>query len=446
MSSPPTLASLLRGRSSADVAAFVAALYAARGAETTVAGDVVIVDDIRYLVVTARRTAVVRRLRRRITTPRRRIDRVVAVDAARAARIAARCDARSVSAVDLDRLARYGLDRATADALYRDQFGCPLSAVAPVADPSPTDGRTRPSVVGAVTAVAALVLLGTAVAAVGGATAPLPWAWGAFNDVSVSTPSPLDEGEGPRAIGTTGAADDGVAETTPPPEPTTPSAREDEQFAPGLSSSGITDVAALAAAHRVALGNGSYRWELDYVEVANGSVTASGTETVLVESRRRFVSTVTWAGEPTGNSPVATWSSYADGSVRYRPAADGERIVIRSLNDFPPAGEQGWRASRYLLWYLSAESSTLERTVVDTGRPTAVVALRGKAYPVAEEYTARAHVTADGFVRSLSVSYVRTGPDVHPVRVRFSFRYDIDPNVSVSSPVWYTANEARGAG
>ncbi|WP_152043170.1 hypothetical protein [Salinigranum salinum] len=444
MSSPPTLASLLRGRSSADVAAFVAALYAARGAETTVAGDVVIVDDTRYLVVTARQTAVVHRLRRRTTTPRRRIDRVVAVDATRAARIATRYDARPVSAADLDRLARYGLDRATADTLYRDEFGYPLSAVAPVPDSPTTDGRARPSVVGVVTVVAALVLLGTAIAGVGVAAAPLPWAWGAFDDVSVSTPSPLDGG--PRAIGTTGLADDDVTETTPPPEPTTPSAREGEQFAPGLSSSGITDVAALAAAHRVALGNGSYHWELDYVEVANGSATASGTETVLVESRRRFVSTVAWTGEPTGSSPVATRSSYADGSVRYRPAANGTGVVIRSLNDFPPAGEQGWRASRYLLWYLSAESSTVERTLVDTGRPTAVVALRGKAYPIAEEYTARAHVTADGFVRSLSVSYVRTGPDTDPVRVRFSFRYDVDPNVSVSSPVWYTADEAHRAG
>lgn len=444
MSSAPTLASLLRGRSSADVAAFVAALYGARGAETTVTGDVVIVDDTRYLVVTARRTAVVSRLRRRVTTPRQRIDRIVAVDAARAARVAAQCDARPVSAADLDRLARYGLDRATADVLYRDQFGCPLSAVAPVPDSSPTAGRARPSVVGAVTAVAALVLLGTAVAGVGGAAAPLPWAWGAFDDVSVSTPSPLEGG--PRAIGTVRTADGGVSATPPPPEPTTPSVREDEQFAPGLSASGITDVAALAAAHRVALGNGSYRWELDYVEVTNGSVTASGTETVLVESRRQFVSTVTWTGDPAGSSPVATRSSYADGSVRYRPAANGTGVVTRSLNDFPPAGEQGWRASRYLLWYLSAESSTVERTLLHTRQPTVVVALRGKAYPIAEEYTARAHVTADGFVRSLSISYVRTGPDTDPVRIHFSFRYDVDPNVSVSSPVWYTADGARGAG
>jgi hypothetical protein len=447
MSSRPTLAALLRGRSRAALAEFVRALHAARGAETRVDGSVVVVDGDRVLVVTGRRFAVLDGLGTRRATPSG-IDRVVAVDAARAERIAARYDARPVSAADLDGLARYGLDRAAADAVYRDQFGRPVSAVEPGPARADRDarraahGRPSPAVlVGAVVVLVTLATLGAALSGAGATAAPLPWLSETADSIPVSAPlapgpvaSDGEETSGGRAIGSgarttlgsAGAAGPGGADT-------------DRPLPPGVSVDGVTDADALATAHAAALGNRSYRWELSYVESVNGSVTARGTETVRVWSRRQFVSTVEWTGDPVGLTPVATRPSYADGERRYRPSAADGAVVTRSIGDVPPAGEQGWRASRYLRWCLSARSSTVERTVGDTAHPITVVALNGSSDPSVERYAARARVTADGFVRSLSVSYVlATRGDSPPVDVDVTFRYYVDADGSPAPPPWFT--------
>jgi hypothetical protein len=448
MSSRPTLAALLRGRSRVSLAAFVGALHAARGAETHVDGGVVVVDGDRVLVVAGRRLAVLDGLGARRATPSG-IDRVVAVDAARAERIAARYDARAVSAADLDGLARYGLDRAAADAVFREQFGRPVSAVEP--GPAQVDGTTQrvahdhrsPAVlVGAVLVLVTLATVGVALSgASAGATAvPSDWASEAVDSVPVPDTLALgpvasdDVGtSGGRALGGGARTTLAVAGTAGPGE-----VGADRALAPGVSVDGVTDADALAAAHAAALGNRSYRWELGYVESVNGSVTARGTETVHVGSRRQFVSAVEWTGDPVGLTPVAARPAYADGGVRYRPsAADGE-VVSRPLGDVPPAGQQGWRASRYLRWCLSARSSTVERTVLDTGRPVAVVTLRGSSDPRVQRYAARARVTADGFVRSLSVSYVLATRDgSSPVDVDVTFRYHVATDGSPAPPPWF---------
>ncbi|WP_318568076.1 hypothetical protein [Salinigranum marinum] len=454
MSNRPTLAALLRGRSRAALVEFVRALHAARGAETRVDGSVVVVDGDRVLVVTGRRFAVLDGLGTRRATPSR-IDRVVAVDTARAERIAARYDAHPVSAADLDGLARYGLDRAAADAVFREQFSRPVSAVEPVPTRADRDarrathGRSSPTVLaGAVVVLVTLAMLGVVLSGAGvGATAsPFPWASEAVDSVSVSVPlapgSVAPDGEetsGGRAIGSGARTTLGSAGAAGPGE-----AGADRALAPGVSVDGVTDADALAAAHAAALGNRSYRWELSYVESVNGSVTARGTETVRVGSRRQFVSRVEWMGDPVGLTPVAARPSYADGAVRYRPsAADGE-VVTRSLGDVPPAGEQGWRASRYLRWCLSARSSTVERTVVDTAPPVAVVTLNGSGDPNVAGYAARARVTADGFVRSLSVSYVLATRDGSPaVDVDVTFRYRVPADGSPAPPPWFTGARQR---
>jgi hypothetical protein len=449
MSSRPTLAALLRGRSRAALVRFVADLYAARGAETTVEDGAVVVDGERFLVVA--RGPIPAGFR----TPRHApatVDRVVAVDAPRAERLAARYDARPVSAADLDDLARYGLDRETADAVFRDRFGRPVSAVDPQPRSVASEPDSRPGLVGAVAVLAALALLGFALSGPGAAASAFPWAWDAADSISVSRPvtptphPPPDAGADTPADPMTPAVSDGNA-----PDGIDP----DTDLAPGLSADGDTDPDALAAAHATVLSNGSYRWDLAYVESVNGSVVARGTETVRVESRRQYVSAVDWTGSPVGVSPVAVRPSYADGTVRHRPAADGSGFVTRSLTDVPPAGEQGWRASRYLRWFLSGSSTTVsvDPTLDHAERPVAVVTLNGTASVESEQYVARAHVTADGFVRRLSVSYVLTDSDrPAPVDVRFTFRYHPEENVSASPPPWFTgesqslSEESRSGG
>ncbi|WP_380679568.1 hypothetical protein [Salinigranum sp. GCM10025319] len=446
MSSRPTLAALLRGRSRTTLVRFVADLYDARGAETVVEDGAVVVDGERFLVVA--RGPIPAGFR----TPRHApatVDRIVAVDAPRAERLAARYDARPVSAADLDDLARYGLDREAADAVFRDRFGRPVSAVGPrprLVASDEDDDSSASRVVGGVAVLAALALLGLALSGPGAAASAFPWAWDAADSISVSrpvTPSPpSDAGTDAPADPATLTVSDGNASGGVDPDPSVP-------FPPGLSAAGDVDTDALAAAHAAALGNGSYRWDLAYVESVNGSVVARGTETVRVESRRQYVSAVDWTGSPVGVSPVAARPSYADGAARYRPAADGPGFVTRSLTDVPPAGEQGWRASRYLRWFLSGSLTTVsvENATVDHDeRPVAVVTLNGTASVESERYAARAHVTADGFVRRLSVSYVLAEPDhPAPVDVRFTFRYHPVDNVSAPPPPWFTG-ESRSAG
>lgn len=444
MTARQTLASLLRSRSRSDRVGFVAALYAARGATTRVEGNVVRVDGERYLV--ASRWPLLAGVR---SPPAGAVDCVVCVDPHRAARLARRYDARAVSATDLDRLLRYGLDRARADALSYAQFDRSIDTVAP--PPADERGTAPPrtqslpgrvggsTVTGIVAALAVAFLLSTVAFAGAGATpAALPWVWDASESVSVSTP----------AVPTPPADS-----TTSTPAPTTahswvgPGGHDIDAdgFAPGVSQAGITDTDALAAAHAAALGNHSYRWELLYVESVDDTVTARGTESVGVASRRRFVSRVDWRGTPVGFTPVASQPSYADGTARHRPTADGS-VVTHSLTDLAPAGEQGWRASRYVRWYLSANSSSVERTLIHTERPTAVVEATGTTYPNAENYTVRAHVTDAGFVQSMTVSYTLTTEDGTRVSVWFSFRYQVDDAVSIAPPTWYDAEQARRAG
>ncbi len=445
MTSRPTLAALLRGRSRSARARFVAALYAARGATTRVDGCVVHIDGERHLVA-SRWSVLAARLDRRPSNRRRRVDRVVAVDPARAARLAAYYDARAVSTADLDRLARYGLDRTAADAVYREQFGRPVGAVDPPTSDErvDTDGADssdarvvgRASSVGFVAVSALALLCVVAFSGTGAPTGALPIAWDASETVSISTPIEAGTGAPDERPGTETATESTTVHSWLGANASLPA-----KFAPGVANEGITDVDALAAAHASVLGNRSYRLELEYVESVGGTVTARGTETVRVASRRSFVSDVDWRGTPVGFTPVASQPSYGDGTVRHRPATNGAGLATYALTDLSPAGEQGWRASRYIRWYLSANESRLERTLVHTEQSTAVVEATGTTYPNADDYAVRAHITEEGFVRSLSVSYVLTAADESPVAVRFSFRYRVDEAVSVSPPAWHDDGE-----
>jgi hypothetical protein len=263
---------------------------------------------------------------------------------------------------------------------------------------------------------------------------------------STGTPDAPSFGEN-TPVGPAGAADPDAVGTVSPFSADTNASESDSDvgFAPGLTTSGMADVDALAAAHAAALGNGSYHWELTYVESVNGSVTARGTETVRVDSRRRFVTSVNWTGDPVGFTPLAARSSYADGTARYRPDAESG-VVSHALSDLSPAGQQGWRASRYLRWYLSTDSSSILRTLDHTQEPIAVVVLNGTDYSRAEKYTARAYVTPDGLVRGLTVSYVLAGnTEPQPILVQFSFEYHVDENVSATPPPWFVEVQENGS-
>ena len=450
MSNQPTLVSLLQGRSREDVAAFVAALYAARGAETRVDGSVAVVDGERYAVAPSGRVA---RLRERlvpvVSGP---VDRVV-VEPDRARLLADRYDAPPVTPTDLDRLARYGLDRAVADDVYRTHLGRPIAAVVPATpEPVPTPAAAREPIESAsgatgafgngATAVIVGLLAVAVVLALVASPALVPWT---PEPTGATTPSPS-------------SATAGEPETTPSTTVTASNAdiaRDDgvdtvdrlgRSLGPGLTTGGVADPEATAAAHARVLENRSYEWELIYVETRQGNVTTRSRETVLVASPTEYVSDVTHSGVVTSASPVAPTPLYANGTAEFRPGPDGDGVVVEPL----PAGDgaggrQGQRAERYLGVLLDGERSTIVRSIYGDARAEVyVVRIEGADTDTIRGYQATAHVRTDGFVRYLAASYCVVRPDGDASTdscVHLSLQYfDLGPK-PVERPPWVTTSE-----
>ena len=455
MSTRPTLAALLGGRSRGDVASFVAALYAARGAETRVDDGAAVVGGERHIVVPSGLRA---RLRHRLARPGTDADVVVAVDPARADALAARYDAPVRTPDDLDDLARYGLDRRVADAVYRDHLGVGLDGVAPPRSrrgaAAPADspdarggahGRTesgRSTAVSApmvvtVAVLAVAVLLTTAAAPV----ADLGGDAGGGVDTPASTDAPTS-GATTDEAGSSAGTGAAAAPETPTPDW---SAEVDEIWlAPGLTSRGITDADALAEAHSRTLANRSYTWELVYVERANGTERGRATETVSVATPSVYVSNVSWDGVLVSRGPI-TGSSYADGERRYQPTADGLDATAIDANE--SVGRQTSRAQRYYSTLLDGQETSLVRTWLE-GTRLYVVRVEGARSPLVRNYSATAHVTPEGVVQYYSGSYclvpldgTSRGDACYSLTMRYS---DVDETV-VEPPSWYTEREPKSA-
>ena len=453
MSSPPTLAVLLRGLSRTALARFVADLYAARGAETAVDEGAAVVDGERFLVVSAgfrgRLDEWAGAVGGTVATPRTPA-RVVAADPDRADALAARYDVRVLSPTDLDDLARYGLDREVADAVFRDHFGVTLDDVARVSqgapaggpdrttpapsrpadgDPDHTDGRLGPA---SVATLVAVVVLAAAIVS----TTP-----GALGVGGVDPFEPADrERAGTTATATPTNDSAGVdAAAAIPRPPTTPeSAGTDAvRLAPGLTTEGIVDPAALADAHATAMANRSYTWELTYVESSNGSEIGRATETVRVAAPGVYVSNVSREGFLVTRGPVARMPSYADGERRYRLATDG---VETSDPDDADVGRQAARARQYFGVLLAGREMSFGRAV--RGGPRRyVVDIEGTNASAVRNYSATVHVAPDGSVRYYAGSYclASMSGEFSDICLSLTMRYSQVGETTVEPPPWHAA-------
>jgi hypothetical protein len=474
----PTLAALLRGRSRGDVAAFVAALYAARGAATRIDGDAVVIDGDRVVVVPAGPFARLHRLHRRLrsalpaattdATPPPTVDRVVAVDAARTDALAGRYDAPVLTPADLDRLARYGLDRAAADAVYRDHLGAALADVAPPARSHPASGSDgastaasppsssaspaspnsdapgrdadearRSAAVPAVAAVAAATLV---VALVVG-SAPLGLGLGLGVDPSTAAG---DQSPSATPAETTARTPDGTSVSGEDSTGSPGTAPDTLDLAPGLTAAGVTDADALADAHATVLTNRSYTWTLTYVEFADGERTGRATETVTVATSTVYASAPTVEGSLETRGPVADRPAYADGAKRYHPTADG--LDAAALGSYGGVGRQEARARQYFGALLDAEETSVVRTILG-GPRLYVVGLSGVGAPTVRNYTATAHVAPDGVVYYYSGSYCLApfDDDASETCVSVTMRYRNVGGTTVEPPSWFTSREPTSA-
>lgn len=435
--SPAAFHRLLGSLERAELEAFVADLWDARGWETTRQDGVVVArggpaDERQRLVCVTGTPADGGDPVPAALDP----DVVVsATDGERVGAAARSLDARFVGPDDLRAMVLYGLDRAAAGALFEAHFGRSLAASAPSGTRRRTGAFLARTPVGPAVIAAAVVLAALAVAA-GLAGGP-----GGSGAEVMSTPAPL--------AGTTpgggAAASDG--------------------YPPGLDPTGVTDADAMAAAHGRAVADRTY----DLLVVHRGSVDLLAPERTWAASRQtveragatRFHYRVAGVDADGDDRSLVVYDEYADGTATYRRIAGAPAATFRRA-PLPGADGGAFTAlgEAYVGRFLATSESRVEavggpnRTryrVVATGSPMRI------GRPVAN-YTAVAVVGRDGLVHRLTVEYVRLDParpaggDPADARdryaglddgVRFELVYrDLD-ETDPPAPPWY--DEARRA-
>jgi hypothetical protein len=470
-----------RALSPAERRDFVAALWAARGWETTRADDDAEDDPT---VVVARRDGRTRRIAVGTPVPAD-VDAVVGDGTRRVLAASPRRRAEAVGATYLSPAALrerlcYGLDRDAADRLFRRHFGVDLAGAAAADSANPQPLRRRLSVAGraavaevrpalGAVAVAALVLAAVAVLAVGGPTslAGVAGLGPGAGDVD-STPSPPADGEYAAAADAIGTADSAAravaglddAALGLDEDGLTGTIGSTARTPPGAFLTGVHDAGALADAHAAAVRK---RSPASFVLVASGPANATdlpsttggrvgiagdgGVEmTVASATRYRVVSSANASiASPAGEGPVET---FADGDAAYRRTAgpDGVETSRLAAAEAPNGTAIAAAAAKEpIRRFLNGSDSTVRAAA--TERPLYRIDVRGEPAALdsstVDDFRAVAFVTADGLVLELSAEYVHepTGE-----RVRVAFRYDRFGDAAVIPPPWYEEVEPGGDG
>lgn len=363
--------------------AFVAALYAARGLDATAGNGVVQIvrgDEVELLAVVSSG-----RLRRGSPTGATAdVDGVVATDPGTGP---LETGGRYVGPSELHRMLLYGAERGEADRLCRQYLGRPLRMAD---DESETSRTVR---VGILATAVLLIVASTA------AGFPL------LNQAGIQPGT--DEGQPAGATSTGTSADPGSAGVA------TADGTSGDPYPAGVTADGVVDAAALAIAHRNALGDHSYRVVLrgqgrivPIERSLRDGVTAREWDTfsqrVSVERPGVYRSRVT--ATPALGAPIApTYArdDYGDGATTYRRNST-EETTFRQLDRSSRAVSLGLATT--IERYLATTASSVELLedgrvrIVATGTPVFI------DRPV-RAYRAEAVVDRAGVVRDLEVRY-----------------------------------------
>ena len=473
MSVPPKrgFARRYRGISPAERRDFVAALWAARGWETTHESDA-------SNLVVARRDGHVRRVAVGTPVPDD-ADVVVGTGARRLRSASPRRRAEAVGATyvspgDLrDRLC-YGVDRDVADRLFRRHFGIGLASAADVADRDGLGRRVagagRSAVAGdrtAVGIVAAVVLLSMTVAVLvtGGVLAfdgvvPGFGGDGPGSGDEAAAPSPPVDGKYTAAanvIGTPESAQRGAATLGESAslgldeEGLTGTVGSTARTPPGVFLTGVHDPDALADAHVAAVRNLS---SASVLLVAAGPRNATDPEAstggrvgidgdggveLAVESATRYRIAESANASVANATHDGTVEVFADGDAVYERYAGPSGVETRRV---PPSAAPnatalaGTVADEPIRRYLNGSESTVRPAATELPLYRIEVGGEPAAFDDVRGFRSVAFVTADGLVLELSVTYVHepTGE-----RVRVAFRYDRLGDVAAVPPTWYSS-------
>ena len=415
------LSRLLTRASRADVVAFVADCYDARGwkVDGTAGSEGFTVRDPR----TGRTDRVlVLGARTRFTAPDR-VDADVVVarrDAGWARAVATASDARFLGPAELREQLLYGVGRGRARRLLADHFGAALERSPP---------RVRAETV-AVTLALLVVVAGTA----GGVTALF----------GADRVGPSDQ-SGPSSTTTPTATPTATPESGRP-EPNTVS-----QFPWGVNDEGVQNVERLAAGHRAGLTGRAYTLTIE-VEIRRSVGTADERVDLTRQTARvedlttytRVVEDAEFTGENVTNGTDANatrvrFSQYADGRREYTRQLDSEGDPVYSSRAFVP--ERGSPFTRittaYLTNHMDASRSELSR-VIYRGREVYLASASGEPHRITgnvTDYRANAVLYPDGLVVDFEATYnITTNGSTRHVSVRFT--YDAIDETTVTRPEW----------
>lgn len=393
-----------------ELAAFVADLWGARGYETTHSGT----------VVTAKR--------RDETLMISVIGAVPADATADAVVVAGKTTGAdgTLDAADLTEQLWYAVERPVARKLCVHHIGH-----SPAELPASVWLRVRTLVPATLASVAiAALLVGVVVAVAVGATIGL----GLLPDDgdTGATPTGTDSGQSPQTPAKSNTADP----IEPPPADT-------EQYPPGLSADGITDLEALSSAHSAVTGNRSYRLRLDRFRPeiwGNSVVDVQRTTEATVSDDRYLLDATQTVNDET--IPLGTW--YHNGTETYIAQRGFSGVAYRRVeslavrDSYPPAPTA--LAGRLVTTRLSTPTTNVTGTLGRDGERLFVLEGTGQpAWPDIGEvrkYNVSALITERGLVRELTISYTGRDGD-RLVGVQREVVYRGIGESPLEPPIWY---------
>lgn len=431
---PPIPRSTFRRRlntlDAAALAAFVRALWRARGFEATVEDGIVRVDppaetaDSRSLVVHR-----VPYLAGRFMLPWRASiedtadDEAIVVTNAPASVLRRDLDPDPViiDADDLYDIAFYAIPRDRCRALLSEHLDID-EAIRPPDDRTLVSPSGRRSLHVAIWLLVAVVVL--ALVAGGALTAGIG---------------------GQSSLGSSGAPVESVTPLPPtdtPASPTTTATSAMSMLAPGVTRDGRLNPGRLAAAHEDAITGRAYTWTLTYREYGPNH-TVLMNETVRVSTPSFYRITTNRDGEPLLSPPISDREVYANTRARY------ERIVTDDAVQYEErpidghsrvAGRNANRAETYIIQYLSGDASTYAGIESRGDRTLFILKTTGDPRPEITNATTIAWIDDTGLVYELRRHHQPAGRE--DVTVEVTWRYSRIGNTTVSPPVWFTRVES----
>ena len=204
---------------------------------------------------------------------------------------------------------------------------------------------------------------------------------------------------------------------------------------PGVDPEGLANIDRLITAHRSQISDTSYAMTIRYREFEAGQVTGVYVETIRVENKSRYSTSVTTTGSfETSPRVVVGADVFASNGTRRvqidptQPFVSGRSSPVRLLG----------QTARYLRWSLSVESSTLQGRESSGNHTTYRITTDGDPYQGVRNASGTVYVTESGLITYGRWTYTTVGSET---RVEFSVQTTDVGSTTVGRPGWVDETE-----